>query len=69
MTVELVIKNYEAVVTTAFNNSWKQEHVINLEEKKIKMLSEIKKERKFIVIPIDKNLGSAMIPNFLWQIL
>ena len=30
--VELAIKNYEAAVTTAFDNSWKQEHIVNLEE-------------------------------------
>ena len=30
-TVELAIENYEAAVTTAFNNSWKQEHVVNFE--------------------------------------
>ena len=43
-TVELAIENYEAAVTTAFNNSWKQKHIVNLEEKKIKMLSNIKKK-------------------------
>ena len=35
-TVELAIENYEAVVSTAFNNSWKQEYVVNLGENKIK---------------------------------
>ena len=42
--VEIAIDNYEAEVTIAFNNSWKQENIINLEEKKIKLLSQIKKE-------------------------
>ena len=40
-TVELAIENYEAAVTTAVNTNWKQEHVVNLEEKKIKILSKI----------------------------
>ena len=60
-TVELTVKNYEIAVTTAFNNSWKQEHVVNLKEKQIKMLSKIKKEQKFIVNATDKNLGPAIM--------
>ena len=54
--MELAIENYETVITTAFNNSWKQEHIVNLQEKKIQMLSKIKEERKFIVIATNKIL-------------
>ena len=59
--MELVIKNYGDVVTTAFKNSWKKEHIVNLEDKKIKILSKIKKGRTFIVIATDKNLEQAII--------
>ena len=55
-TMELAIENYEAEVNTSFNNSWKQEHIVNLQEKKIQMLSKIKEERKFIVIATNKIL-------------
>ena len=59
--MELAINNYKSLVTTTFNNSWKQEHIVNLEEKKIKMLSQIKKEQKFVVIVTNKNLGPAIM--------
>ena len=59
--MELAINNHKALVTIALNNSWKQEHIVNLEEKKFKILSCIKKERKFIVIATNRNLGPAIM--------
>ena len=32
--VKLALSNYKTLVTTVFNNRWKKEHIINLEEKK-----------------------------------
>ena len=59
--VETAMDSYEASVDTAFQNSWKKEHIVNLEEKKIDLLKRIKKERKYIVIATDKNLGPAIM--------
>ena len=52
--VETAMDSYEASVDTAFQNSWKKEHIVNLKEKKIDLLKRIKKERKYIVIATDK---------------
>jgi hypothetical protein len=45
----------------AFMKSWKHPHLENLEQNKIDLLKSIKKERKYIIIASDKNLGPCII--------
>ena len=59
--VETAMDSYETSVDTAFKNSWKKEHIVKFAEKKIKLLKWTKKERKYIVIATDKNLGPAIM--------
>jgi hypothetical protein len=59
--VEQAIDEFEKTTTTAFRRSWKRPHIENLESSKIEMLREIKKERKYIVVASDKNLGPCII--------
>ena len=47
--------------TTALGKTWSKPHVMNLEKCKIDLLQEIKKNRKYIIIATDKNLGPAIM--------
>ena len=64
--VELALNTYIKPVTIAFNNSWKQEHIVNLEERKTALLKSIKENRKFIVIATNKNLGPVAACSGGW---
>ena len=59
--IERAINNFEQATKEAFNNSWKRPFVGNLEKKKIEMLRQIRKERKYIIVAADKNLGPCII--------
>ena len=59
--VETAIDTFEKKTTEAFKRSWKRPHIENLSAIKIDLLKKIKKERKYIVIASDKNLGPCII--------
>jgi hypothetical protein len=59
--VENAMDTFEKTTTEAFKKSWKRPHVENLSKIKIDLLKKIKKERKYIVIASDKNLGPCII--------
>jgi hypothetical protein len=60
-TVEIAMNNFEEATKNAFIKSWKHPHLENMEERRIDLLRSIKKERKYIVIASDKNLGPCII--------
>jgi hypothetical protein len=60
-TVETAMNRFEAATKIAFTKSWKQKHLQNLKESRIDLLRSIKKERQYIVIASDKNLGPCII--------
>ena len=59
--VEDALNRFKSAASTAFQKSWKKPHVYNLEKCKIDLLREIKKNRKYIIIATDKNLGPAIM--------
>ena len=59
--IERAINNFETATKEAFRNSWKRPFIGNLEKKKIELLREIRKERKYIIVGADKNLGPCII--------
>ena len=59
--VEDALNRFKMAVTKAFEDSWSRPHIVNLKESKINLLRMIKKERKFIIIATDKNLGPAIM--------
>jgi hypothetical protein len=59
--IETAMNNFEETTKKAFIKSWKHPHLENMEQSKINLLKSIKKERKYIVIASDKNLGPCII--------
>ena len=59
--VEDALTRFKTSITKAFENSWSRPHIVNIEKRKVDLLRLIKKERKFIVIATDKNLGPAIM--------
>jgi hypothetical protein len=59
--IEKAIDNFETATKEAFKNSWKRPFIGNLEKKKIELLRQIRKERKYIIVGADKNLGPCII--------
>jgi hypothetical protein len=55
------MNSFEKATKKAFIKSWKYPHLENLEQSKINLLKSIKKERKYITIASNKNLGPCII--------
>ena len=59
--IEAAVNRFESNCTPAFHNSWSRPFHPNLMKQQIQLLRQLKKERKFIVVATDKNLGPAII--------
>jgi hypothetical protein len=61
--IEKAINNFEETTNKAFQQSQKGPHVRNLDKTKIELLHTIRKERKYIIVAADKNLGPCILDN------
>ena len=59
--IEKAINNFEEATKKAFQRSQKAKHVGNLDKTKIELLRTIRKERKYIIVAADKNLGPCIL--------
>ena len=59
--IEATIDTFEQSCKNAFENSWKKPHFPNLKKSDLQILKTLRKERKFITLGTDKNLGPAII--------
>ena len=59
--IEKAINNFEESIKKAFQQSQKVPHVGNLDKAKIELLRIIRKERKYIIVAADKNLGPCIL--------
>ena len=59
--VEKAMDDFELTTKNAFKASWSKPHIPNINKEKVNLLRTIKKERKFIVIAADKQLGPCVM--------
>lgn len=59
--IETAIDNFEAACKTAFSNSRRRPHHPNVTKTQVQLLRALRKERRFIAIATDKNLGPAIL--------
>jgi hypothetical protein len=59
--VEKAMNKFEEATKKAFIKSWAKPHIPNIDKQQVDLLRKIKKERKYIVVAADKNLGPCII--------
>ena len=61
MIIKDVVERFFIKMDETFSKSQRRKHKLNLNKKDIRLLRQLKKERKFMVVNTNKNLGPAII--------
>jgi hypothetical protein len=59
--IEKAMDNFDTATKKAFEKSWAKPHIANIDKKRVDLLRKMKKERKYIVVAADKNLGPCIM--------